>query len=165
MWSGAAGRRGLSSSLQSYSRPSDSDRESPWRPCSRTPCQRCTRLLQRTHNLLRSLFGRFLKTQNDAYVKRGGVMSLELQIPFSLGPSAVLFYYPSEGVWVIVPPFPYPPGTAHCPTLPKYILLCGFVHNTIYCALVLHNPQKLLLAEFLKQSTYFVKEDKDQDKI
>ena len=31
---------------------------------------------------------------------------------FSIGLSAVLFYYPSEGVWVIVPPFPYPPGTA-----------------------------------------------------
>ena len=43
-----------------------------------------------------------------------------LQIPFRVGPSAVLFYYPSEGVWVIVPPFPYPPGTAHCPTLPMY---------------------------------------------
>ena len=39
---------------------------------------------------------------------------------FSIGPSAVLFYYPSEGVWVIVPPFPYPPGTAHCPTLPTF---------------------------------------------
>ena len=38
-----------------------------------------------------------------------------MQIPFSLGPSAVLFYYPSEGVWVIVPPFPYPRGL---PTVP-----------------------------------------------
>ena len=47
-------------------------------------------------------------------------VSSAMQILFSLGPSAVLFYYPSEGVWVIVPPFPYPPGTAHCPTLPMY---------------------------------------------
>ena len=45
-------------------------------------------------------------------------VSSAMQILFSLGPSAVLFYYPSEGVWVIDPPFPYPPGTAHCPTLP-----------------------------------------------
>ena len=45
-------------------------------------------------------------------------IKLEMQIPFSLGLSAVLIYYPSEGVWVIVPPFPYFPGTAHCPTLP-----------------------------------------------
>ena len=42
------------------------------------------------------------------------------ELAFSIGPSAVLFYYPSEGVWVIVPPFPYPPGTAHCPTLPTF---------------------------------------------
>jgi len=40
------------------------------------------------------------------------------ELAFSIGPSAVLFYYPSEGVWVIVPPFPYPAGTAHCPTRP-----------------------------------------------
>ena len=52
-------------------------------------------------------------------------------IHFSLGPSAILFYYPSEGVWVIVPPFPYPPGTAHCPTLPTFWNTDSFYPSTI----------------------------------
>ena len=37
------------------------------------------------------------------------------EILFSLGPSAVLFYYPSEGVWVIVPHSLTPRGL---PTVP-----------------------------------------------
>ena len=37
-------------------------------------------------------------------------VSSAMQILFSLGPSAVLFYYPSEGVWVIVPHSPTPRG-------------------------------------------------------
>ena len=73
-----------------------------------------------------------------------------------IGPSAILFYCPSGGVWVICH---HPPIRGDCPlSHPPNVLLCGFVHNTIYCALVLLNPQKLLPAEFLKQSTYFVKE-------
>ena len=32
-----------------------------------------------------------------------------------IGPLAIIFYCPSEGVWVIVPPFPYPRGL---PTVP-----------------------------------------------
>ena len=42
-------------------------------------------------------------------------VSSAMQILFSLGPSAVLFYYPSEGVWVIVPHSPTPRGL---PTVP-----------------------------------------------
>ena len=60
---------------------------------------------------------------------------------FSIGPSAVLFYYPSEGVWVIVPPFPYPPGTAHCPTLPKYCYagLCIILFIVHWCYTIRKN--------------------------
>ena len=36
-------------------------------------------------------------------------------IPFSLGPSAVLFYYPNEGVWSKAPHSPTPRGL---PTVP-----------------------------------------------
>ena len=66
---------------------------------------------------------------------------LEMQIPFSLGPSAVLFYYPSEGVWVIVPPFPYLPVTAHCPTLPKYCYagLCIILFIVHWCYTICKN--------------------------
>ena len=72
------------------------------------------------HNILLSQWGFLSHSPPHSHTPRGlptvpPSQRLEMQIPFSLGPSAVLFYYPSEGVWVIVPHSPTPRGL---PTVP-----------------------------------------------